>query len=425
MSNNLIKRSKKTLKKKKLLTNLQSSSESDEESSAHELSHYKNDKIRMMKEVLKILNPKKIKSMAPDCIKHLDIEEINAMLLEELLGISNKRLGYIFNGENPDRESSSSESEDEKIAEVISLDDISDDDIEICIGPDDKDAIVDELDKRYKKQKAKSKTKSIKSEKSEKSRKRSHHSQSNQKGTEDGNLMSVLELLELQARARAIRSQLALEAAQKKEKETENLNVKLEEISDDDDAVIVQSPEKDEIVIDSSDSEEERESHELQEAEKTSTISSKRSPHENDESEKLKENTAQKKIKQKVKIIRDWSIQNNNVTDNFRTEENTHTCVDKIHFQVNIQKEGMKNTQIIIGKQNTPEHIESKDHKENELQKICSPLQKIINKDKEYGEISNEKDRGKPTRTKDSHSECGDEIVINLDEDEMNEVEHS
>lgn len=51
------------------------------------------------------------------------------MLLEELLGISNKRLRLIFNGENIDREISSSESEDEKPpVDVISLDDISDDD---------------------------------------------------------------------------------------------------------------------------------------------------------------------------------------------------------------------------------------------------------------------------------------------------------
>lgn len=56
----------------------------------------------------------------------MDKDEINSILLEELLGISNKRLKYIFEGKNLDEESSSSE--DDQAVDVISLDDISDDD---------------------------------------------------------------------------------------------------------------------------------------------------------------------------------------------------------------------------------------------------------------------------------------------------------
>lgn len=70
--------------------------------------------------------------------------------------------------------------------------------------------------------------------------------------------MSVLELLELQARARAIRSQLALEAENKK-KEEESAN----NLPDDSDSevLIVTSPKKNEIVICSSESENENEKH--------------------------------------------------------------------------------------------------------------------------------------------------------------------
>lgn len=51
------------------------------------------------------------------------------MLLEELLGISNKRLKSILNGEKLDAESSSTDSDDDpKPIDVISLDDISTDD---------------------------------------------------------------------------------------------------------------------------------------------------------------------------------------------------------------------------------------------------------------------------------------------------------
>lgn len=50
------------------------------------------------------------------------------MLLEELLGISNKRLKKIFNGLPQDDDSSSTEEEDEKTPDVVSLDDVTDDD---------------------------------------------------------------------------------------------------------------------------------------------------------------------------------------------------------------------------------------------------------------------------------------------------------
>lgn len=52
---------------------------------------------------------------------------MNSLLLEELLGISNKRLKYILNGQPHDDESSSTDEE----KEVISLDDITDDDFVI------------------------------------------------------------------------------------------------------------------------------------------------------------------------------------------------------------------------------------------------------------------------------------------------------
>ena len=268
--------------------------------SEHELFHYANDRIKLMKEVLKLIKPKKIKSIAPDDLKvnfgttqfcshntcglqHLDIEEINSMLLEELLGISNKRLRYILDGVKADVESSSTDSEEEKQnpVDVISLDDISDEDFEI-IEPDaenvkgnfsiDYNKILNfpteyvtvccsfslaESSKKHKKKKHRTKVpKPIKQEKLEKptkSKKRPNMPEKLDNLMETDKLMSVLEILELQARARAIRSQLALENTSKKDTIT-NVNIK-EEISDDsDDAVIVESPRNAEILITSSES---------------------------------------------------------------------------------------------------------------------------------------------------------------------------
>lgn len=57
----------KKLKSKKLVKLINDSDSGSE--SEHELSYYQNDRIKLMKEVIKILKPKKIKSIAPKCMK--------------------------------------------------------------------------------------------------------------------------------------------------------------------------------------------------------------------------------------------------------------------------------------------------------------------------------------------------------------------
>lgn len=71
--------------------------------------------------------------------------------------------------------------------------------------------------------------------------------------SKETDLMNVLELLELQARARAIRSQLALEAENKKKTPTDTASNANKEDSDPE-AVILNSPKQNEIVISSSES---------------------------------------------------------------------------------------------------------------------------------------------------------------------------
>lgn len=64
-----IKREKKPVSKKnKQLRKLINNPESDEDSE-HELSYYLNDRVKLMKEVLRIIKPKKIRSMAPKCMR--------------------------------------------------------------------------------------------------------------------------------------------------------------------------------------------------------------------------------------------------------------------------------------------------------------------------------------------------------------------
>ncbi|KAG5865015.1 hypothetical protein JTB14_002799 [Gonioctena quinquepunctata] len=240
--------SKKENKLSKLIKN---DPDVEGEESEHELSFYLNDRVKLMKEVLKIIKPKKIRTMAPNCMKNLDNEEINSMLLEELLGISNKRLKYIFNGQNLNEEGSSTDPEEEEPIDIISLDDISDDDFII-----DLDSDKESKKKHHRKHKSKIKEepnrKKVKKEKPDKHKTAESSQDFSSNQMTEQNLMSVLELLELQARARAIRSQLVLENSKKAEKLIAEV-----ESSDNEDDVIVESPQNVEIVITSSDSENE------------------------------------------------------------------------------------------------------------------------------------------------------------------------
>lgn len=63
-----LKQKKKKLDKSKARQDTSSSSDSDNESE-HELSYYIEDRIKLMKQITRILRPKKIKSMAPNCYK--------------------------------------------------------------------------------------------------------------------------------------------------------------------------------------------------------------------------------------------------------------------------------------------------------------------------------------------------------------------
>ncbi|XP_050300777.1 pre-mRNA-splicing factor CWC22 homolog [Anthonomus grandis grandis] len=285
-----------------------------EDESEHELSYYINDRVKLMKEVLKIIKPRKIKSMAPECMKDMEIQEINSILLEELLGISNKRLKYIFEAKVLDEESSTDEDQADD-DDVISLDSISDDDF-VVISDDEGGKQKCKHKRKQIKEEPRSKSKKVKKEKPDKDietvkerdkkrRKQIDQVREKLKNKEDitqkeketmgeENLMSVLELLELQARARAIRSQLELESKKRQEEQQrlqEETRKQQNGNADEEDEIIIEVPQEVEIVITSSDSENESKYPKVKpidkppSPEKTSTSNSQKTAAEhNDES---------------------------------------------------------------------------------------------------------------------------------------------
>ncbi|XP_053671306.1 histone-lysine N-methyltransferase SETD1B [Anopheles nili] len=160
------------------------------------LSAYIDDRLELLRQVFSCVKPKEIKYLLPDFLEGKSNDLMKERCLDELLGISTKRLhSIITNTKCPtDTESSSENSDVEKIEEHISLDEIS--------SESDVDG-----------------KRGIKRNKKGDTIKQPDEQNGEPKSEKE---MTVLELLELQARARAIRSQLALEPVTKIEIDSEH-----------------------------------------------------------------------------------------------------------------------------------------------------------------------------------------------------------
>ncbi|XP_055844472.1 protein IWS1 homolog [Episyrphus balteatus] len=154
------------------------------------MEHYVDDRVELIRQIFSSLKPKTITNLAPEFLKKSKLEDIQEQCLNEILGISKKRLLSIINSTKcPTDSETSSEDDVNAVTEHISLEEISSD-------SDVADSKVPKTAGKKKKQ--------VKNE------------------TDNNKQFSVLELLELQARARAIRSQLALEPVTKIEVNTDS-----------------------------------------------------------------------------------------------------------------------------------------------------------------------------------------------------------
>ncbi|XP_075160794.1 uncharacterized protein LOC142233681 [Haematobia irritans] len=172
---------------------------SDEDRLPQPMSHYIDDRLEMVKQIFGSLKPKTIINLAPEFLKTQGLEEIEEACLNELLCISTKRLRSIITATKCPTDTESSEDDDvQRQEEHVSLEEISSDS-EIEGGTSKKGK---------KKRVSKTNAENVKPIAKTDGQKTA------EPNAEDGQI-SVLELLELQARARAIRSQLALEPVTK------------------------------------------------------------------------------------------------------------------------------------------------------------------------------------------------------------------
>ncbi|XP_052748354.1 dentin sialophosphoprotein [Galleria mellonella] len=232
----------------------ESSASISREQEEHDLAYYIHDRVELVHQIFSSIKPKDLKSMTPECIRHLSTDNVKELCTEELLGISSKRLCAILDGAEPpsDTESSSPSLSPEHM-ETISLDSIS----------SDEDLLSQTSSKKSKKHKHR--RHGSKSRKRSKKRKRAeeeaHEGEEEEEEEEEQQArasragLTVLELLELQARARAIRAQLQQHRAAKSSSELAPAASNKTDSSSDDEVEVKEEPAE---VVEISSSEDEK-----------------------------------------------------------------------------------------------------------------------------------------------------------------------
>lgn len=79
------------------------------------LGAYVDDRVELIRQAFTCLKPKEVKCLVPDFLQGKSIESVQEQCLDEMLGISKKRLLAIINNTKCPTDTESSSDEDEKI----------------------------------------------------------------------------------------------------------------------------------------------------------------------------------------------------------------------------------------------------------------------------------------------------------------------
>merc|ERR1712226_1084547 len=110
------KEKKKSKRRSRSSSESSSGNESDMDLSKelHSIGHYINDKEEMIRQVFSVIKGKKLRAMLPPFLEDLDIEDVKALCLEQLMGMSKQRIRHVLEGkEMEDSSDTDEESEDE------------------------------------------------------------------------------------------------------------------------------------------------------------------------------------------------------------------------------------------------------------------------------------------------------------------------
>ena len=71
-------------------------SDMDLDKELHSIGHYINDKEEMIRQVFSVIKGKKLRAMLPPFLADLDVEDVKALCLEQLMGMSKQRIRLTF-----------------------------------------------------------------------------------------------------------------------------------------------------------------------------------------------------------------------------------------------------------------------------------------------------------------------------------------
>lgn len=94
----------------------QGGSESDDmdlDKELHPIGYYISDREEMLNQVFKVIKGAKLRAMLTSVLKDMDVEEVKRLCLQQLEGMSRKRIKYVLAGKELDESSATEDDEDE------------------------------------------------------------------------------------------------------------------------------------------------------------------------------------------------------------------------------------------------------------------------------------------------------------------------
>merc|ERR1712226_1144989 len=83
---------------------------------------YINDKEEMIRQVFSVIKGKKLRAMGPPFLADLDIEDVKALCLEQLMGMSKQRIRHVLEGKEMEDSSDTDEESEDEVANSQSRD---------------------------------------------------------------------------------------------------------------------------------------------------------------------------------------------------------------------------------------------------------------------------------------------------------------
>ena len=71
-------------KRHKVKSEMPETSSQAKQNEEHDLAYYIHDRVELMHQVFSVIKPKELKVMAPECVQHISIDDLQELCMEEV-----------------------------------------------------------------------------------------------------------------------------------------------------------------------------------------------------------------------------------------------------------------------------------------------------------------------------------------------------